>query len=283
MLKDSSVKRVIAVSGGVDSVVLLHMMSKKYPASSLVVAHVDHGIRLDSSDDASFVRQLAKMYDCEFRQGTFELGEQASELEAREVRYKFLHSLAEEYQAPIYTAHHLDDIVESMAINLTRGTGWRGMAVMSATGVERPLARLFKAELLQYAREHQLSWREDSTNQTDKYLRNRLREKLSDFSDDKKLQLLAIWSRQQQLATEIDSEARSLATNKRHFYIMSHKLEAMEVLRSYLAMHGVSLTRPQLERVLMDIKVKRSGAVVDLSDGKSMKIAKATVHIDINQ
>lgn len=276
-------RRIVAVSGGVDSVVLLHQLAKKYPSQSLVVAHVDHGIRPGSASDADFVAQLARDYGCDFRKRTLKLGQEASELQAREARYQFLKQLAQEYQGLIYTAHHADDIVESMAINLTRGTGWRGMAVMGAAGIVRPLTHYFKTELLQYAKDHQLSWREDSTNQTDKYLRNRLRQQLADFSVDKKLQLLAIWSRQQQLAEAIDSQAEQLATDRRYFYIMSPPAAGLEVLRSFLGVQGVSLTRPQLERTLMDIKTKKPGAQVDLAAGNTMKIAKATVHINTNQ
>lgn len=283
MLRDSNAQRIIAVSGGVDSVVLLHRMTQKYPTDSLVVAHVDHGIRQDSVEDASFVKKLAREYGCDFRLKTVELGERASELEAREVRYKFLHSLAKEYKAPIYTAHHADDVVESVAINLIRGTGWRGAAVMNTPGVVRPLTHYFKGELIQYAKEHSLGWREDSTNKTDKYLRNRLRQQLESFTVEKKLEILALWSRQKELASVIDYEASQLATNERHFYIMSDETASLEVLRRYLADNSVLLTRPQLRRILVDIKVKKPGTVVDLSSGATMQIGKRTVHINNNQ
>lgn len=78
------------------------------------------------------------------------------------------------------TAHHADDVVETIAINLLRGTGWRGLAVFGADDVYRPMTVWFKHEIIEYAKKHQLEWREDSTNASDAYLRNRVRKQMKD-------------------------------------------------------------------------------------------------------
>src|SRR3989344_5293986 len=113
---------IVAVSGGVDSVVLLDMLIKQ-KEHNLVVAHFDHGIRVDSDADARFVWELAKKYELSFEVRREELGDAASENTARSHRYAFLRDIAKKYSATIVTAHHADDVVETIAINLTRGTG----------------------------------------------------------------------------------------------------------------------------------------------------------------
>ena len=176
-------KYVVAVSGGVDSVVLLDMLVSKQPSNiyqlpttnyQLIVAHFDHGIRDDSNQDAIFVAKLAKKYGLPYVEKRVDLGVNASEEKARDERYDFLRSVAKQHDAKLVTAHHADDVIESIAINLSRGTGWRGLAVIDSD-VIRPLTDMNKSEILSYARNHNLKWREDSTNSTNVYLRNRIR------------------------------------------------------------------------------------------------------------
>jgi tRNA(Ile)-lysidine synthase len=128
---------IVAVSGGVDSVVLLDMLSKTQ--HKLIVAHVDHGIRgKESAADARFVAALARRYQLPFVSTELHLGAHASEETAREKRYEFLFGEAEKYRAVVVTAHHRDDIIETITLNLTRGTGWRGLAVLARKDIERP-------------------------------------------------------------------------------------------------------------------------------------------------
>src|SRR5690606_32014455 len=119
-----SKKHVLAMSGGVDSVVLLHQYWQEQGSEGLVVAHFDHGIRTDSSADARFVEALAASYGIKFESRREELGSSASEAWARERRYHFLREVADSHQAVLVTAHHGDDLIETIAINLSRGTGW---------------------------------------------------------------------------------------------------------------------------------------------------------------
>ena len=160
-------KLVLAVSGGVDSVVLLDVLSKMSKLS-LVVAHFDHGIRDDSAKDAVFVGELSKNYGLPFETKREELGKNVSEEKARVRRYKFLREVAEKYNAKLVTAQHSDDAIETIAINLSRGTGWRGLAAMDSD-IVRPLINMTKAEIISYAKKNHLSWREDATNASDDY------------------------------------------------------------------------------------------------------------------
>lgn len=169
-------KYVLAVSGGVDSVVLLDILSQQ-PDLELVVAHFDHGIRSDSAQDVEFVKSLAQNYQVPFELGEGKLGAEASEAQARKARYDFLRQVQKDHQAQaIITAHHQDDVIETAILNVLRGTYRKGLSSLKSTAeIIRPLLQTSKSEILEYAKEHNLSWREDSTNTDYRYLRNYVR------------------------------------------------------------------------------------------------------------
>lgn len=258
---------IMAVSGGVDSVVLLDLLANKNEFSpakfKFIVAHFDHGIRVDSADDAKFVAGLAKKYNLPFETRREELGNSASEELARNRRYDFLRGLAQKYQAKIITAHHADDVVETVAINLSRGTGWRGLAILDSD-IIRPLIDLNKTEILDYAKQNKLKWHEDSTNASDAYLRNRMRQRLAQFSDDNKRQILALRAQQIYLKQQIDREVIRLVgagpDYSRYFFTHGDRLAVLECLRF---LTNRRLTRPQLDRALMAIKTAKPGTIYE--------------------
>ena len=143
---------VLAISGGVDSVVLLDVMSRT--EKDIVVAHFDHGIRQDSAADARFVEALAAKYRAQYIGQREELGADASEEQARERRYAFLNDIAADFGGTVATAHHQDDIVETVALNLRRGARWRGLAGMSDSRILRPLSSWTKQQVYEYAAKH---------------------------------------------------------------------------------------------------------------------------------
>lgn len=296
-------KYIIAVSGGVDSVVLLDMVvrhelflspsesswrtresrisreSRDTPApivnasddasesSEFIVCHFDHGIRPESDADARFVWELAKKYGlpCEIRRE--ELGPHASEALARERRYMFLQEIAKKYHGKIVTAHHQDDVIETIAINVARGTGWRGVAVLRNEMTARPLLGFTKQMLRDYALAYRLEWVEDETNATDHYQRNRLRRQLYRLSDDSRQSLLDLWNRQLSIRTELEKETANLVDNdknSRYFFIMIPESVALEFLR--LQTNG-RLTRPQLRAMLLAIKTFRAGQKFEAGNG----------------
>lgn len=263
---------VVAVSGGVDSVVLLDKLVRRGGAR-LIVAHFDHGIREDSADDARFVGELAATYGLEFEVRREELGVGAGEAMARERRYRFLREVAGRHgDAPIVTAHHSDDVIETIAINLRRGTGWRGLAVLDSD-IIRPLLQVSKKVIIAYARQHDLAWREDSTNQDVRYLRNELRGRLGQLSDDKALQLRELWQAQLRLKRAIDHEVEGLLSDtdheySRYFFTLIDTKCALELLRAVCQREiGVSPTIPQRERALHAIKTLQPGKVCEVGEG----------------
>lgn len=266
-------KLVVAVSGGVDSVVLLDMLVRA-GQDGLVVAHFDHGIRDDSAADARFVEGLAVSYGLSFEMRREELGSAASEELARTRRYVFLQEVADKHGAQIATAHHMNDIAETVAINLTRGTGWRGLAVLDRDTITRPLLGKTKQELIEYALEHQLEWCEDSTNSSDAYLRNRLRRKITD--DTLVRELATLRDKQVEIKDKISEEMMAIVNDgpySRYFFAQIEMQIAVECLR--MVTHA-RLTRPQAERLLLAIKTQKAGSQYDAGSG--IKVRFTTRH-----
>ncbi len=251
-------KYIVAVSGGIDSVVLLDILSRQKDLD-LIVAHLDHGIRDDSHLDREFVSKLADKYDLPFESKREDLGPNTNEETARIYRYKFLRGLAKKHGAKIITAHHADDVVETIAINLSRGTGWRGLAVLDSD-ITRPLTDKTKLDIIEYAKKNNLKWHDDSTNVDDKYLRNRIRKNLTKINDDAKRQLLGLWVTQKALKNIIDQEVKQLIGNgpsySRYFFTHINESTAIECLRFVT---NAKMTRPQLFKLLHAIKTIQSG------------------------
>lgn len=204
----------------------------------LIVAHFDHGIRGDSREDESFARGVAEEYGLQYETERAELGSDASEEQARTARYDFLRRCCKKYDAQLVTAHHQDDVIETMIINLIRGTGWRGLAPMTPAikipnpksqiptnnqesiinnQTIRPLINVPKAEILAYAKEHAVQWREDSTNTDTKYLRNHIRHNLLPRASEKdkefQQKMLEINKNVTRLKNDIATELQKLTTN----------------------------------------------------------------------
>jgi len=171
-------KYIIAVSGGIDSVVLLDSLASNATKHSyeLMVAHFDHGIRKDSAKDAKFVKNLAAKYGLKFDSRKVKLGKNASEALAREKRYEFLLAICKKNNASgIITAHHLDDRIETALFNYHRGTGRRGLVPFNNSNILRPFINISRQDIETYAKENKLTWQEDPTNQDLRYARNRIR------------------------------------------------------------------------------------------------------------
>jgi tRNA(Ile)-lysidine synthase len=269
------VRYLVAVSGGIDSVVLLNMLVAD-AKHELIVAHFDHGIRPDSADDARFVEALAKSYGLAFVTKREELGPGASEDLARARRYAFLQEEAGKHEATVATAHHSDDVIETIAINLTRGTGWRGIAALGNRQVTRPLLHLSKNDIRMYATAKHLEWAEDDTNSSDVYLRNRLRQKIAtSLPSGTKKELLDIWKRQLELKAAIykeeDTFIQAGEEQSRSLLIAIDDMTAEELLRRIISKKtGVACTRPQAKRALLAVKTAKPGSIFEIGSGCSL-------------
>ncbi|MCR8645851.1 tRNA lysidine(34) synthetase TilS [Paenibacillus sp. N1-5-1-14] len=182
---------VVAVSGGPDSVALLHLL---YVLSSkhqwkLVVAHVNHGFRVEESrEEALQVEALARTLGlpCEIAEVNVPAYIAATSLNpqvaAREKRYDFLHKIARKYEAGcIALAHHADDQAETMMMRIVRGTGPSGLGGIRDVRMDRnvklirPLLRIHKEQLIDYCHQEQIPYSVDASNASRKYFRNQVR------------------------------------------------------------------------------------------------------------
>ena len=253
-------KLILAVSGGVDSMALLAM----YKQADIVVAHVDHGTRKSSAEDADFVRRKCQELGVKFYETKLGLGEGVSEELSRKKRYEFLKTIQEKEGGTLCTAHHLDDVLESIAINLIRGTGWRGLTPFYGDELVRPfiISKLWKQDVLKFAGEQNICFRQDPTNYEADYLRNRVREKMAELDDATRVDIIRLFEKQNELRGKIEKLVAGLARqtvvgknfHKKEIFLMTDEKVALEVLREICLMHGYSLTRKQLADFLSAIK-----------------------------
>jgi tRNA(Ile)-lysidine synthase len=184
---------LVAVSGGADSVALLRLLHEINQSDhwrwTLVVAHVDHGIRgAASRQDGRFVASLARGLGLACVTRRLALPRSASEDAARAGRLRALAAICRAKKcAAVVMAHHADDQAETVLMRLFRGTGIDGLAAMSAATringltILRPLLEIRRSDLRDYLRQIEQPWREDATNASGLYLRNRLRHQLMPY------------------------------------------------------------------------------------------------------
>ena len=183
---------LIGVSGGRDSVALLHLLHHR-GYRKLIACHLNHQLRGRSSDaDARFVEKLAADYDIDLETGSANVRALAAkqkisiETAAREARYQFFARVAKRRRwRAIFVAHHADDLVETFLINLFRGsgtTGLGGIREVSKRRIEdvdltivRPFLEVWRSEIDDYVRKHRLKFCEDASNRDLTPLRNRIR------------------------------------------------------------------------------------------------------------
>lgn len=293
---------VIAVSGGVDSVALLHILHAKNlaaavlgkPTSKFIVAHYDHGIRSDSALDRKLVQTMAEAYGLQFVYDEGKLGASASEATARSARYKFLNSVmkASKSQA-IITAHHQDDLIETAILNLLRGTGRKGLTSLSSRiSLRRPALNIPKQALIDYALDQGLTWNEDSTNSDSKYLRNYVRNyilpKIDIESKQKLKEIIAklqVQNREldQALVNALHMQSESGKIDRAWFNQLPHNV-AKEVMATWLRSHGrTKINRPGLEKLVVAAKVANAGKVFELSKDQTMKVGTKYLALSSNE
>jgi tRNA(Ile)-lysidine synthase len=186
---------LIGVSGGRDSVVLLHwLIDVCY--DKLIVCHFNHQLRGRSADaDARFVQKLARKYRADFELGSANIRALAKkkrlsiETAAREARYAFFAKIAQRRGChTVFLAHHADDLVETFLVNLMRGAGLTGLAAMRDVSTRRvndaeltlvrPFLPIWRKEIDKYVREQRLNFREDASNKDLAPVRNRIRHRV---------------------------------------------------------------------------------------------------------
>ena len=208
---------------------LLHLLTRIRAAWSLnlVVAHLDHNLRPESADDACFVAEMAERWNLPIETSRLppEALTQKGNLEAtaRQWRYRFLEQVAVDHQVDgnpvdVAVAHTANDQTETVLMNLIRGSGLHGLAGMRAVRpllvqdrpvpglrVVRPLLAISRSEIMQYLKEHNIPWREDSTNQDRTFVRNRVRHEILPLLQEINPQIVASLCR---TASVLDAEVK---------------------------------------------------------------------------
>ena len=177
---------LLAVSGGIDSVVLTHLMKKlKY---DITLAHCNFGLRgKESNKDERFVLALGEqlnvpVYSNQFNTETYSNRNKVSmQMAARELRYNWFQELVVKHELDyILTAHHKEDVFETVLMNLIRGTGLDGITgIPEMNGnIIRPMLPFTRNDIIVYAARNRITWREDQSNSSIKYVRNKIRHKV---------------------------------------------------------------------------------------------------------
>ncbi|MGY5355586.1 tRNA lysidine(34) synthetase TilS [Wenyingzhuangia sp. IMCC45467] len=233
-------KLLITVSGGIDSVVLAKVFHQlKY---NIGIAHCNFQLRgLESDLDEQFVEKIAKEFNCQFHSIQFLTKDYCKQnkvniqIGARELRYDWFQKLVEEYEYDyILTAHHLNDVMETFFINLSRGTGLDGLAGIPAinNNIVRPLLAVSRNDIETFATENNIKWREDQSNAETKYIRNKVRHNITpelyklhpNFEENFLNTILKLHESKNFIKQKIAALQKSLFTTKEDHFLMDKKL-----------------------------------------------------------
>ena len=237
---------LLALSGGVDSMTMgrLFLESKVASGCPMAVAHVNFSLRGEASDaDEALVREWAASHGLPFHTRRFDTAAEAArrgisvEMAARELRYGWFGELRRELGLGyIAVAHHLNDDVETLFLNLTRGTGLRGLTgIRSVNGaVIRPMLGFTRAEILTFAEKAGVAFREDTTNRDCRFARNRIRN--------------AVLPELEQINT---ASLRNVARS------MAHLEEAQSVLDDLFEAKSATLVRREGDTLVLDAAALR--------------------------
>jgi len=256
---------VVAVSGGIDSMALLHILSclAHEEELNLIVAHVNHGFREEESlQEAELVKTFATQLGLPFEYTELqmpqylELHQVNSQAASRERRYDFFFRIAERYNAQsIALAHHADDLAETVLMNVIRGTGLTGLSGIvikrSEKNMEliRPLLRMKKDTIIQYCAENEVPYLQDSSNFKRDYYRNRIRLDVFPYLEQYNSQLSQSLARLAEVATEED-QWMTQQTQLQFDQLVQKEFEGYALLCQSLINLHVALQRRLIKLIL---------------------------------
>lgn len=291
---------VVGVSGGADSICLLHILKtfQKEYNFKLTVAHVNHGMRQEAKEDAMFVKSLCEEWGLPYKEHHCNIVQLAKEQKlseevvGRNERYNFFEKIRIEYGADqIAVAHTMNDQAETMLMRLIRGSGVTGLgAIMAKRGrIIRPLLTMSREEVEDYCDKHGLAYKEDATNKMDIYTRNKLR-----------LQVLPILKREfNPKVIEAVSQAATQLQETENYLEMQTLIAYQSVVEKYKNGYSIHIEMLQsfhqviqsrIIRMVMekhmgslkDIHYKNISDILDLSykqSGRSINIGKKSIAI----
>ena len=253
-------KYVIAVSGGVDSMVLLHAMALLFGENAknqIIVSHVNYGLRKESKAEEQLVKNFCQKYQIpvETKQWKQKQGEHPSENQLREFRYGFFDEVLKKYQAHyLVLAHHQDDQLETILMKWSRGSTLEGLSgmkekrIINDVTILRPFLSFSKEALYAEAKKQKIPYLEDSSNQTDQYTRNRYRHQFIPFL-------------KKENAYVFDSQA-----------FLEEPVEMQRLLLQQLLIQmDTDISVAQMEQILEKIDSSKPQLTIDLSNGWKFK------------
>lgn len=295
---------LVACSGGADSVALVRLLHaanrSRHWNWTLVVGHVNHGLRGRASEaDARAVKQLAGTLGLRYVSAKLRLqpgrSGRVSEAAARAARLKSLRQLARRSRCTVVAlAHHADDQAETLLLRLLRGTGVLGLGAMAertqlGMTFVRPLLGFTRQELRQYLVHLGESWREDHTNQTLDFLRNRVRHELLPLLEKLQPQvraaLVRLAAQARQWEAALAEWADELATRSvqrltaRQVVLKRAELRAApailvaEMLRRALERHAVPVSAERLDAAVQAARGRKGGQTIELGGGAVWRVA----------
>lgn len=275
---------IVAVSGGVDSVVLLHTLRQQLPDTKLVVAHVNYHLREESDADESFVRDLAEKYHAIFEHTAWsKVSDIAVEKQARDFRYQFFEQLAKKYHTQtVVVAHHADDQAETVLLKLIRGGQLSQLSGMHTKNrqIIRPFLLITKQELIHYAQENNLHWQEDKTNQDATYTpRNYLRQviipQLKTINPQTVRHINAFANQIEKQSELITAQVNIYVQNIEHDWQAIPELWQEETIKRYMQLKGIyRFKQTQIFQIIQLLRNnKKPTGVVQLS--KNVKFVKS--------
>ena len=281
----TSRRYLVGVSGGRDSVTLLHWLIEN-GYQRLTVCHLNHRLRGRASNaDAKFVKKIAAQYAFDFETQAADVRDLALkrklsiEAAAREARYAFFSDVAKRRRCrTIFLGHHADDLIETFLINLFRGAGTAGLSRMRDVAsrrirnidltIVRPFLSIWRDEIDKYVQQHQLKFREDSTNRDLKPLRNRVRRRVIPYLEK---------TIGRKIRTNIWRAASILAEEENFFEVLlpEARVDPAQLTLEPLRQMGVALQRRVVHKWLRSADVadlgfdlvERVRALIDLSAG----------------
>ena len=299
-------KYAIAVSGGTDSVAMLFLIREwcRMKHKQFCVFHVDHSMRNTSSADAEWVKQLCQEHNIEFfsRKATKEDLENnrnlGSEGWARNFRYSSFASMLKESNSDIIvTGHNSGDQAETIIMRMMRGSSWKGIQGIKSqvtlnfdnTNLKmwRPILNISRKELAQFLKSIGQTWREDETNQTDLYLRNKIRHRLMPLLEEiykgSVDHIIALGADAAQLQKDLHNRAlkylKKYFNNEKNQIMVAKKPETSlrrEVIRIWLEKNnfGEAINRSVIERIDDLWLIKNNGRAVKHSNFEILRHKK---------
>lgn len=306
-------KRIgVALSGGLDSVVLLDAVCRAYPHDTIYALHIHHGLQTQADEWLLFCERLAKHYKIAFDFRLLHLPITANiEAHARQARYDALLQLCDQHQLDhLLLAHHQHDQAETVLLQLLRGSGPAGLAGMPAhkelqspngrtVQLWRPLLEQERTQLQAYAKQHKLSWVEDPSNQNMRYRRNAIRKKILPELEQIQGGAIANLARSAQWLAQSQVLMDQLAQQDARTWIDRNQLSiaqlmtlyhqdpgrATNVMRYWLKCNQLSM--PSTERLQSwwrDLKSLRAGAKLEwLHDRHQIRAWRNALRIELKQ